>query len=157
MVLGIIFILGYIAIDNSHAKDDEKTRADKQEERAEGLQSSLDILQGKSDENRKFFDLVRQLIAAQTEQERAVLREQLRRFVFTTTTTTTTTLTSSPKVSFTTTTTSGSTGATQTTTTTVKFTSTTTSSTTSTTQPTTSSLPVQICIKNPIKNICTLS
>lgn len=147
-----------MAIDNAHAKDDEKSRADKQAQRAAGLQGSLDILQGKSDENRKFFDLVRQLIAAQTEQERVVLREQLRGFVFTTTTTTTTTIAAPKSSNLTTTSTTL-----KTTSNTQSSTTSTTAKTTSTTQPTTSttekpkspsSTLLQICITNPIKNVC---
>lgn len=149
-----IFILGRIAIVASERGDAEKTRADT-------LQQSIDALRLRTDQNRDFFEIVRELLVAQSEAEKQALLSQLRGFEFktsdetTTTTTTTTTLPKSTSKRITTTTTPSSSA------TPAPSSSsppTTTRSTPSTQPPATSQPPpiptVTVCVTTPVAKIC---
>lgn len=149
-ILGIIFGLGRIAIINSERRDAEKKRGD-------AFEKSLNALQSRSEEDRQFFEIVRQLMIAQDAEDRKILLEQLRGFQFAPppTTTTTTTTTTKPKVAVTTTTRKPSTTST---TATARTTTTTTraSPTTTTTRPPPPPAPPPTigCIGTPVGSIC---
>lgn len=120
----VVFGLGFLAIVNSERLDAQKKRADT-------LQQSVDALKDRAEEDQKFFEIVRQLMIAQSAEDRQVLLDELRSFKFTATPTT------------------SATPATRSSTTTPA------PSTTSTTRPSSSPPPTVICINNPVRNICT--
>lgn len=137
-VIGVFFLLGWIAISQSGRADGEKKRGDT-------LQQGIDALRDRSEEDRKFFEIVRQLLIAQGAEQKAALLDQLRGFQFTEpTTTTTTTVPKKAQKSTTTTTTPNS--------------SPTTAprpspSTTTTTAPP-SPPPSRPCVTTPVVNVC---
>ena len=136
----VLFGLARIAIVASERRDAEKKRGDL-------LQKSVDSLRARSEENQKFFEIVKELMVAQSAEDRKALVEQLKGIQFgsvppPTATTTTTTPSRGPAAPRTTTTTSTTTAPRP------------PPSTTTTTAPPPSPPPSRPCVTTPVASIC---